>query len=144
MLLLKWRDPADGSFIWEPPGGGLEPGERAIDAARRELQEETGLPGTCVVDRHVMVQRDSRWNGKHYAGEEAFFLARVEHPEALSRDGLEEYETRWLRDHAWLPWPDVLRLPDKLEPPQTAAILTLLDPAGPWSRPVDDDRDDTR
>jgi 8-oxo-dGTP pyrophosphatase MutT (NUDIX family) len=47
LLLLRWRDPADGSYVWEPPGGGVEPGEQPIDAARRELQEETGLPGAA-------------------------------------------------------------------------------------------------
>ncbi|WP_241027565.1 NUDIX domain-containing protein [Streptomyces verrucosisporus] len=27
VLLLEWRDPYDGSRLWEPPGGGIEPGE---------------------------------------------------------------------------------------------------------------------
>jgi len=39
LLLLRWRDPHSGQFLWEPPGGGIEPGESPIEAARRELWE---------------------------------------------------------------------------------------------------------
>jgi 8-oxo-dGTP pyrophosphatase MutT (NUDIX family) len=136
LLLLKWRDPTDGSFVWEPPGGGLEAGEGAIDAARRELEEETGLPGSAVIDRHIMVDRDVWWDGKHYRGEEAFFLAQFDGQRALSRDGLERWETRSLCAQRWLTWSEVLALPDKVEPPQIAEILTTFDPEGPWNGDV--------
>ena len=43
VLLMHWRDPHDGSRLWEPPGGGIDPGETPLQAARRELAEETGL-----------------------------------------------------------------------------------------------------
>ncbi len=39
LLVKRARPPAAG--LWSLPGGHIEPGERAIDAMRRELLEET-------------------------------------------------------------------------------------------------------
>jgi 8-oxo-dGTP pyrophosphatase MutT (NUDIX family) len=138
VLLMCWRDPTNGNLVWEPPGGGIEEGERPIDTARRELEEETGLSGEAVLDRAVTVRRHFEWNGQFYDGEEDFFLARFEGPPEISRDGLMDYEAEWLTGHAWLPWDE---LPAGVQPPEIRAVLTDLDPTGPWaseSPPVTD------
>jgi ADP-ribose pyrophosphatase len=41
-MVGQWRFPL-GRYSWEIPEGGAEPGEDALDCARRELEEETGL-----------------------------------------------------------------------------------------------------
>ena len=49
VLLLRRADRED---FWQSVTGSLEPGETPIEAARRELSEETGLDGSGVVDCH--------------------------------------------------------------------------------------------
>ena len=41
LLVRQFRLPA-GRFLWELPAGKIDPGETALEAARRELKEETG------------------------------------------------------------------------------------------------------
>lgn len=48
LMVRRARPPAEG--LWSFPGGKLEPGETAEDAARRELLEETGLVAGTLVE----------------------------------------------------------------------------------------------
>ena len=41
LLVRQFRLPA-GGYLWELPAGRIDPGENALQAARRELLEETG------------------------------------------------------------------------------------------------------
>ena len=41
LLVHQYRLPADG-YLWELPAGRLDPGEKPLEAAKRELAEETG------------------------------------------------------------------------------------------------------
>ncbi len=45
VLLARRRNPPDAG-LWGFPGGHVEPGETALDAAARELAEETGVTAT--------------------------------------------------------------------------------------------------
>jgi 8-oxo-dGTP diphosphatase len=83
LLIRRGRPPRQGE--WSLPGGRIEPGERAIDAARRELREETGVEAEIVglvdvVDglfpeaglHYVLIDYAARWvSGEPAAGDDA-------------------------------------------------------------------------
>jgi 8-oxo-dGTP pyrophosphatase MutT (NUDIX family) len=123
VLLLRWRDPVDRTTFWEPPGGGLEPGESPLSAARRELHEETGLPAAAVLDRSIVVQRDFRWKGRHFRGPETFFLGRVAAAEVPGAGGLTGDEDGALLGYGWFTREELAACREPLQPPDLSVIL---------------------
>jgi len=83
LLIRRGRPPRLGE--WSLPGGRIEPGERAVDAALRELREETGVEAEIiglidVVDglfpeagvHYVLIDYAARWvSGEPVAGGDA-------------------------------------------------------------------------
>jgi 8-oxo-dGTP pyrophosphatase MutT (NUDIX family) len=102
ILLMHWRDPVDGHQLWEPPGGGIEPGEQPFDAVRREWREETGLPEPQFVETPTTVARDVFWAGGRLVAEETFFLARLPRALAPEPTGFTDTERAEYLGAAWV------------------------------------------
>jgi 8-oxo-dGTP diphosphatase len=125
VLLLRWRDPGGGRVIWEPPGGGIDPGETPLEAARRELHEETGLAGDAVEDVSIPVERDFTWMGRHYVKVEPFYLARFDGSPRVDPAGFDATERDTFVGSAWHTPEEIAGL-DGLEPPRLLDAVTWL------------------
>ena len=102
VLLLRGFDPARperGSW-WFTPGGGLDDGESPVDAARRELFEETGLRVDELGD--VRFERDTTFEFElvTYHQHEHYFVVHTERFEP-TRDAWSEIELRSVLEHRW-------------------------------------------
>ncbi len=123
VLLFRDTDPGmPGSGWWVTPGGGIDPGESVLDAAVRELAEETGWAASSEQFRgpaltHVVIHG---YSDQVLVQHEPFYVLRTPQFEVDTADHT-ELEKVTLTGHGWfapvelsdrMVWPAVL--PDLL------------------------------
>jgi 8-oxo-dGTP pyrophosphatase MutT (NUDIX family) len=94
VVIVPTRRAADGSRVLALPKGHLDPGESPVQAAQREVREETGVlaePVRELGDTRYWYRRDGRTIGK----EVAFFLFKAVGGDIADHDD-EVEEVRWI------------------------------------------------
>jgi 8-oxo-dGTP pyrophosphatase MutT (NUDIX family) len=140
VLLLRIRSP-EGLLLWIAPGGGVESGESAEEALRRELEEEVGLIG-CEIGPVVWRRRATfNWGTWRVTQREDYRIVHVERFEPVMTDALEAEITEALR---WWPVDELAAADHRVVPTSLADILSRYWAEGapvepPGEEVIDDD-----
>lgn len=124
-LLLRGGDPArPGLHWWFTPGGGLQDAESTVEAAARELAEETGLrvsPGELggpIRHEHA----EFSYNGRDYRQEQDFFLLRVAVWQ-VDTAGMDAEERLTITEHRWWSAAEIEASAELIYPADLAELL---------------------
>ena len=125
LLLMKGRLPSrpNGPGAWFTVGGGAEPGETVLEAAAREIQEETGLAdfelGPVVWRREGVMKLA---NDEPVFFDEHYVVARCAGGDPV-RDGWQADEHALIDDIRWWTHAELLSTAERVFPPDLPQLL---------------------
>jgi 8-oxo-dGTP pyrophosphatase MutT (NUDIX family) len=142
ILLMQARDVHDPlrAPFWFTVGGGVDDGESVLQAARREIVEETGLQPTKVGPLLWRAEATIRgFDGEPMLMQEHYVLARCE-AGVLSREGWTDVERSFALDMRWWTLDEITRSAETIYPVDLARRLAAFfadDRRVPRSAPPD-------
>jgi 8-oxo-dGTP pyrophosphatase MutT (NUDIX family) len=128
LLLFHTRDtdhPGLGTW-WELPGGGIDPGETYLDAAIRELREETGIVAApSQIGPPAWRRRASfRHRQARHVQDEVIVMLRLPMPgPGIDESRRLNYEREDYFGFRWWPVPEVSSSSERFYPGQLPALL---------------------
>lgn len=123
ILLLKGRLPGapKGPGSWFTVGGGVEAGETFVQAAAREIREETGI-ADAVLGPVVWVREGVMRMPEPMLFKECYIVARCEGAEP-TREGWNALERDLIDDIRWWTLGELVMTTDRVFPPGLARRL---------------------
>ncbi len=137
LLVFGFRDPTTGNEFWATTGGGIEPDETPLEAARREYLEETGHEAPHDLGA-IVWHRTSRfeWDGAWLDADEVFYFLRVEEL-TVSEAHVETLRSEGVIGHRWLTLAELRSTDLELYPVGLAHLVADLLTNGPPAYPVE-------
>jgi 8-oxo-dGTP pyrophosphatase MutT (NUDIX family) len=111
---------------WITPGGGIDKGESVIQAALRELAEETGLEVSPEALGELIWVTEGRWDWadgqNHHTFVDHFYLLQIQ-DFALDISGWTADEHRDVVEHRWWNLDDLKQSGESVSPPGLVDFL---------------------
>ncbi|MEL6962944.1 MAG: NUDIX domain-containing protein [Pseudomonadota bacterium] len=113
-----------GRRFWATPGGALKRGESFLEAAQRELLEETGIVAPIG---HEILQRTVTFEtavGDKVEADERYFIVRVA-DRSIDESGQEPAEARYMKAYRWWSLSELAETDEQIFPEDISSVIAM-------------------